>query len=170
MKLSWPAAALAISLVTGAGGSQAKDIVQTAKDAGTFTMLLQAVQRAGLEEKLKTPGPFTVFAPTDDAFRALPPDVAKRLMDPANKTELANVLSYHVLAGRLSIADLKAPKSDAKALTGQSLVLGKQGDAVTANEANVAQPEIVTDNGIVHVIDKVLIPPKPVQPTFKAGK
>ena len=170
MKQIAAATALAISVAAIAGESQAKDIVQTATDAGNFTMLLRAVQSAGLEAKLKTPGPFTVFAPTDDAFRALPPDVARRLMDPANKNELANVLSYHVLAGRLSTSDLKAAKSDAKALSGQSIFLGKEGAAVTANDAKVAQPEIFADNGIVHVIDKVLMPPKPVQPTFKSGK
>ncbi len=110
MRPNAAAAALAILILSIAEGSEAKDIVQTAKDTGKLSMFLQAIKSAGLEEKLKSPGPFTIFAPTDDSFRALPPEVAKRLLDPANKDELANVLSYHVLAGRLITSDLKAIK------------------------------------------------------------
>lgn len=157
-------------LSLSAAGAAAKDIVQTAKDAGKFTMLLQAVEKAGLDGKMQTSGPFTVFAPTDDAFKALPPEVLARLMDPANKAELANVLSYHVLAGRLATTDLKEPKSAAQALNGQAIVLEKKGAETKANDATIIEANVAADNGTIQIVDKVLLPPKPVQPTFTASK
>lgn len=168
--MKWFSAAIvsAISLFAGSAASQAKDIVQTARDAGQFTLLLQAVEKAGLETKLATPGPFTVFAPTDDAFRALPPDVAERLMDPQNKDELASVLSYHVLAGRLASTDFAAVMSDVQTLAGRSIFLTKEGETISVNGATLTQSDIVADNGVVHVIDKVLLPPQRLQPTFKS--
>jgi len=121
-------------------------------------------EQAGLTGLLKSPGPFTVFAPNDAAFAALPPEATSRLMDPANQAELAKVLSYHVAAGRLAAADVKGLNADVKSLTGQSLVVDGQAAAPTVNGANIVQPDIQADNGIVHVIDKVLLPPTPVQP------
>lgn len=142
----------------------AEDIVQTATEAGKFTMLLKAVRQAELEAKLTTPGPFTVFAPTDAAFQALPAGTAERLMNPANKSELAHVLSYHVLAGRLTSSDIAGKNAAAATLNGQPLVLHGENGTVTVNGAAIIQPDIQADNGIVHVIGTVLIPPTPIQP------
>ncbi|MBA3517875.1 MAG: fasciclin domain-containing protein [Rhizobiales bacterium] len=164
MKRSYLGAVLGVVLGSGWGTAEAADIVDTAAGAGTFTKLLAAVEQAGLTALMRTPGPFTVFAPNDAAFAALPPEVAGRLMDPANKAELAKVLSYHVVAGRLATADVKGLNADVKSLTGQSLVVNGQGAAATVNGAAIIQPDIQADNGAVHVIDKVLIPPTPVQP------
>jgi len=149
-----------------AGQAQADDIVEAARKAGNFTMLLKAVKQAGLEAKMKTPGPFTVFAPTDAAFAALPPDVAKRLMNPANKKELAKVLSYHVLAGRLTTRDLGETPRAADSLIGAPVVLNGMGPGTKVNDANITTPDMRVDNGVVHVIDKVLLPPMPIQPKF----
>lgn len=153
---------LLLSIASGPAG--AADIVETAAGAGQFTKLLEAMQQAGLTALMRTPGPFTVFAPNDAAFAALPPEIGARLMDPANKAELAKVLSYHVVAGRLATADIKGLNADVKSLTGQSLLVNGQEAAATVNGAAIIQPDIQADNGAVHVIDKVLIPPTPVQP------
>lgn len=160
------AVALGAGLWAAVGPACADDVVETARKAGQFTMLLKAVQQAGLESKMKTPGPFTVFAPTDAAFAALPPAVAKRLMDPANKGELAKVLSYHVLAGRLITRDLGTMPRAADTLIGAAVVLNPTASGVKVNEATITTPDMRVDNGVVHVIDKVLLPPMPIQPTF----
>jgi len=160
------AVVLGASLLAATGPACADDIVDTARKAGQFTMLLKAIQQAGLEAKMKTPGPFTVFAPTDAAFAALPPEMASRLMDPANQQELAKVLSYHVLAGRLVMRDLGPTPRAADTLIGAALVLDPMGAGVKVNDATITTPDIRVDNGIVHVIDKVLLPPMPIQPTF----
>lgn len=156
--------AVAFGVLAAGGNVPAKDLVQTADEAGRFTMLLKAIRQAGLEGKMTTPGPFTVFAPTDAAFQALPAATAERLMNPANKDELAKVLSYHVLAGRLMAADAAGKNVAASTLIGQPLVVNGEGDAVTVNGAKLIQSDVRADNGIVHVIDRVLIPPTPVQP------
>lgn len=157
-------AVLGLLLTFASETARAADIVETAAGAGQFTKLLEAVQQAGLTPLLRSPGPFTVFAPNDAAFAALPLETGTRLMDPANKAELAKVLSYHVVAGRLATADIKGLNADVKSLTGQSLLVDGQGAAVTVNGEVIVQPDIQADNGAVHVIDKVLIPPTPVQP------
>lgn len=160
-------AAAVFSLAAAAAGqAAADDIVEAAQKAGQFTMLLKAVKQAGLEAKMKTPGPFTVFAPTDAAFAALPPDVAKRLMDPRNKKELGKVLSYHVLAGRLTTRDLGEMPRAADTLIGAPVVLNGMGAGTKVNDANITTPDMRVDNGVVHVIDKVLLPPMPIQPKF----
>lgn len=154
------------TLAAAIGTARADDIVETARKAGQFTMLLKALQQAGLEAKMKTPGPFTVFAPTDAAFAALPPEVAKRLMDPANKQELATVLSYHVLAGRLLSRDLGTMPRSAATLIGEPVVLDPTGQRLKVNEATITTPDMQVDNGIVHIIDKVMLPAMPIQPTY----
>ena len=158
------AAAIAVSLFAGA--AQAANIVQAAQADGHFTMLLKAVRQAGLEGKMMSPGPFTVFAPTDAAFAALPPATARRLMDPANKAELAKVLSYHTLAGRLTTAELGDKPRAAATLIGEPLVLDAGGPRVKVNDAHITKADMMVDNGVVQVIDKVLLPPTPIQPSF----
>ncbi len=158
------AGAVALWVLVAPPDAHAADIVEAANQAGDFTMLVQAVEQAGLTAKMKTPGPFTMFAPNDAAFQALPEDVRQRLMDPANKAELAGVLSYHVLAGRLLAAEIAGMNAEATALTGQGLVINGETDALTVNGATVLTADMMVDNGVIHVIDKVLLPPTPVQP------
>ena len=132
---------------------QAKDIVDTAVGAGTFKTLATALQAAGLVETLKGPGPFTVFAPTDAAFAKVPKAQLDALL--ADKAKLAQVLTYHVVAGKVMAADVKAGK--VKTVQGSELTIGTTG-GVTVDNAKVTATDIVADNGVIHVIDSVVIP------------
>ncbi len=151
-------------LLVGAGSAAGKDIVETAKAAGQFSILLKAATAAGLDRTLAQPGPYTVFAPTDAAFNALPPGMLEMLMKPENADMLKKVLGYHTLFGRLTTKDLLEDKSAATTTNGQPVVLQKKDGAVMVNEAKIVQPDMPADNGVIHVIDKVLLPAKPVQP------
>lgn len=145
-------------------GAFAADLVETARAAGKFTILLKAADAAGMTAMLKGPGPFTVFAPTDEAFQALPPGMLDTLLKPENLDKLKKVLGYHVAFGRLATADLKDPLSSVVMTIGAPVVLKKEGNAVSANDAHVVTANVAADNGVVQVIDKVLIPAMPVQP------
>jgi uncharacterized surface protein with fasciclin (FAS1) repeats len=132
---------------------QAKDIVDTAVAAGQFKTLAAALQAAGLVDTLKGAGPFTVFAPTDAAFAKIPKaDLDALLKD---KAKLTAVLTYHVVAGKVMAKDVKA--GGVKTVQGSELTLGTMG-GVTVNQAKVLQADIVADNGVIHVIDSVVLP------------
>lgn len=146
-------------LLTGCAGMTAAgpDIVDTAIAADDFNTLVAAVQAAGLVETLKGPGPFTVFAPTDAAFAALPAGTVESLLEPANQEQLAAVLTYHVLPGRVLAADLAGRTLSVDTVNGQSVAVdGTSG--VRVNNATVVTPDIMASNGVIHVIDTVLLP------------
>lgn len=151
-------AAFAASLVLSSGMARAADIVDTAVAAGNFTTLVAAVKAAGLVETLKGTGPFTVFAPTDAAFAALPAGTVETLLKPENKAKLASILTYHVLSGRVMSKDIAGKKLDPKTVEGQSLAIDASGNVVKVNDATVTKADIAADNGVIHVIDKVLLP------------
>jgi uncharacterized surface protein with fasciclin (FAS1) repeats len=139
------------------------DIVDTAVAAGGFETLVAAVQAAGLEETLRGPGPFTVFAPTDEAFAALPDGTLDALLaDPTG--DLASILTYHVVSGKVMAADVVGLDGDEVAtVNGAALTVGVDGSNVTLTDAagntvNVVQTDIETSNGVIHVIDGVLLP------------
>jgi uncharacterized surface protein with fasciclin (FAS1) repeats len=133
--------------------AQAKDIVDTAVAAGSFNTLATALQAAGLVDTLKGPGPFTVFAPTDAAFAKIPKaDLDALLKD---KAKLTAVLTYHVVPGKVMAADVKA--GQVKTVQGGSLTVATTG-GVTVNQAKVTATDIVADNGVIHVIDSVVLP------------
>ena len=133
------------------------NIPATAKAAGQFNTLLAAVDAAGLGEVLSGPGPFTVFAPTDKAFDALPPGTVEGLLKPENKQQLIDILKYHVVQGR--VYDNTAVKAgQATTLLGRSINVGVDALGLTVNDATVVAKNIDATNGVVHVIDKVLIP------------
>jgi uncharacterized surface protein with fasciclin (FAS1) repeats len=141
------------ALSLAALSAQAKDIVDTAVGAGTFNTLAAALKAAGLVDTLKGPGPFTVFAPTDEAFAKIPKaDLDALLKD---KAKLSAVLTYHVVAGKVMAKDVKAGK--VKSVQGSELTLGTTG-GVTVDAAKVTQADIVADNGVIHVIDSVVLP------------
>ncbi len=156
------AACLAVGLC--ASGAHAADLVETARTAGQFTIFLRAADTAGMTAMLKAPGPFTVFAPTDEAFRALPAGTLDTLLKPENLGQLKKVLGYHVTFGRLTTNALKDPASAVTMTTGAPVVLKKEGGAVSANDAHVVSADVAASNGVVQVIDKVLLPATPVQP------
>ncbi|MCD4820613.1 MAG: fasciclin domain-containing protein [Methanococcoides sp.] len=131
------------------------DIVDTAIGAGSFTTLVQAVQAAGLEDTLRGEGPFTVFAPTDEAFAALPEGTLDALL--ADEEALAAVLTYHVVAGEVMAADV-AGLDSAATVQGEEITFDTT-DGVKVNDANVVQADIKASNGVIHVIDKVILPP-----------
>lgn len=141
------------ALAFAALSASAKDIVDTAMAAGKFNTLAAALQAAGLVDTLKGPGPFTVFAPTDEAFAKIPKaDLDALLKD---KAKLTAVLTYHVVAGKVMAKDVKAGK--VKTVQGSELTLGTTG-GVTVDAAKVIQADIVADNGVIHVIDSVVLP------------
>jgi len=132
------------------------DIVDTAVAAGAFKTLVAAVQAAGLVDTLKGVGPFTVFAPTDEAFSKLPPSAVADLLKPENKAKLQGVLTYHVVAGKVLSADVIKLKS-AKSVQGQELAIDTTAGLKVAG-ANVVKTDIVCSNGVIHIIDTVMLP------------
>jgi uncharacterized surface protein with fasciclin (FAS1) repeats len=134
-----------------------KDIVDTAVAAGSFKTLTTALNAAGLVETLKGKGPFTVFAPTDEAFAKLPAGTVESLLKPENKQKLTSILTYHVVAGNVKAADV-VKLSSAKTLNGQSVSIKTLGGKVFINGATVVKADIATTNGTIHVIDTVLLP------------
>jgi uncharacterized surface protein with fasciclin (FAS1) repeats len=151
-------AAVVVSLALSPGFARAADIVDTAVAAGSFTTLVAAVKAAGLVDTLKGPGPFTVFAPTDAAFAALPTGTVATLLKPENKTKLVAILTYHVLPGSILSKDIAGKKFDPKTVDGERLMIDGTGHSVKVNAATVIKADIIADNGVIHVIDKVLLP------------
>jgi len=133
------------------------DIVDTAVAAGSFNTLVTAVQTAGLVETLKSPGPFTVFAPTDEAFAKLPAGTVENLLKPENKDQLVAILTYHVVAGETYAADLAGKRLQVATVEGESVDIDGT-DGVTVDGASVIQADVRATNGVIHVIDEVILP------------
>lgn len=138
------------------------DIVDIAAANGNFNTLVAAVQAAGLEDTLRGEGPFTVFAPTDAAFAALPAGTVDTLLLPENQDQLASILTYHVVPGAIQSGDVLGTVQDVATVNGATVRVdgtgGKLGPAVKVNDANVTAADILASNGVIHVIDKVLLP------------
>jgi uncharacterized surface protein with fasciclin (FAS1) repeats len=149
------AAAAMMSSAAFAGG-HSKDIVDTAVGAGTFTTLVAAVEAAGLVETLKGEGPFTVFAPTDAAFAALPAGTVEDLLKPENKDKLVAILTYHVVAGKVMSGDLSEGMM-APTVQGGDITITLDGGA-KVNGATISTADIEASNGVIHVIDAVILP------------
>lgn len=139
-----------------AADSTNKDIVDTAVAAGSFQTLVAAIQAAGLVDTLKGAGPFTVFAPTDEAFAKLPAGTVEDLLKPENKEKLVAVLTYHVVPGKVMAADVKPMK--AKTVNGKEAEITVEDGKVLIDKSTVTQTDIVTSNGVIHVIDAVMLP------------
>lgn len=149
--------ALPMSAAYAEHHEMAKDIVDTAAGAGTFTTLVAAVQAAELVDTLKGAGPFTVFAPTDEAFAKLPAGTVENLLQPENKAQLAAILTYHVIPGKVMAADIAGKALNVKTVQGSDLAIDAT-SGVKVNDATVVTADIVTSNGVIHVIDMVLMP------------
>ena len=134
-----------------------KDIVDTAASAGSFKTLVAAVQAAGLVDALKSQGPLTVFAPTDEAFKKLPAGTVENLLKPENKDKLIAVLTYHVVPGRVTAGEVVNLNS-AKTLNGHSLKISARDGKVMVDGARVTATDIMASNGVIHVIDSVVLP------------
>ena len=150
-------------LVAGMGlttvSSQSKDIVDTAVANGSFKTLAAALQAAGLVDTLKGPGPFTVFAPTDAAFAKLPAGTVETLLKPENKEQLRRVLTYHVVSGKVGSSDVTKITS-AKAVSGDAIAIAVKDGKVMVNNATVVTADVSASNGVIHVIDTVILPPQ----------
>ncbi len=152
-----------ISVATVACSAQAdhhgmkKDIVDTAVANGSFTTLVTAVKAAGLVDTLKGDGPFTVFAPTDEAFAKLPEGTVQKLLLPENKELLTSILTYHVVSGKVMAADV-VNLTSAKTVQGESVEINVDSGKVKVDNANVVLTDVKASNGVIHVIDAVLMP------------
>lgn len=151
------ASMLGLIFSSSAYAGSKKDIVDTAVAAGDFKTLATALQAAGLVETLKGPGPFTVFAPTDEAFAKLPAGTVDNLLKPENKEKLVAILTYHVVAGDV-LAKEVVKLSEAKTVNGKSVKIMAQGGKVMVDSAHVTKTDIQCSNGVIHVIDSVLLP------------
>jgi uncharacterized surface protein with fasciclin (FAS1) repeats len=148
-------ASVATTGIASSAAAQDRDIVQTAAAAGSFKTLTKLVKRAGLAGALKQPGPYTVFAPTDAAFAKVPERKLNALL--RSKAKLKAVLLYHVAAGRLEAADV-VERSSVKTLNGKRVRIRVKDENVFLNRAKVTTPDVMASNGVIHVIDRVLIP------------
>lgn len=160
MKIGVIAAMLAIcsaAMAAPKNNTKDKDIVDTAVAAGSFQTLAKALQAADLIDTLKGPGPFTVFAPTDEAFAKLPAGTLDDLLKPENKDKLRAILTYHVVAGNIPSAKV-VTLSSAKTVNGREVKITAMGGNVMVNNAHVVKADIPASNGVIHVIDTVILP------------
>ena len=154
-------AATAIGLAVSSVSVRAadKDIVDTAVGAGQFETLAAALGAAGLVDTLKGTGPFTVFAPTDEAFAKLPAGTVENLLKPENKDQLTAILTYHVVPGNVMATDV-VKLSEAETVNGKKVNIKVEGDTVMINDAKVVSADVAASNGVIHVIDAVILPPQ----------
>lgn len=139
-----------------AAGSET--LAEAVESGDSFNTLEQAIQAAGLQETLSEPGPYTVFAPTDEAFAALPPEVLDQLLQPENKETLRQILTYHVVPG--SITSPSVTPGEVETVAGEPVTIEDNAGEITVGGAQVVQPDIIASNGVIHAIDQVLLPPE----------
>ena len=151
-------AAVALPLVIGSTAGHAADIVEAAANAGSFDTLVAAVEAAGLVETLKGDGPFTVFAPTDEAFAQLPEGTLDSLLQPENRDQLVALLTYHVVPGKVMSSDIAGQEMEVATVQGSPVSIDASDGAVKVDRATVTQADLETDNGVIHVIDMVITP------------
>ena len=150
-------AVIALSVSIGAASATSKNIVETAVQSGKFNTLVAALKAAGLVNTLNGKGPFTVFAPSDTAFSKLPAGTVDGLLMPENKAKLVSILAYHVIPGKVMAGDIAGKKISVKTVQGSKISVDAM-YGVKINDSNVVSADIAATNGVIHVIDKVLIP------------
>ena len=150
---------VAMALTAVSLSAKAADIVETAVSAGQFKTLVAAVAAAGLVDTLKSEGPFTVFAPTDAAFAKLPAGTVQSLLKPENKSKLVSILTYHVLPGKVMSGDIAGKKLSVATVQGGKVSVNAM-SGVMINDAKVVSADVAASNGVIHVIDKVILPPQ----------
>ena len=150
-------AVIALSVSIGAASATSKNIVETAVQSGKFNTLVAALKAAGLVNTLNGKGPFTVFAPSNTAFSKLPAGTVDGLLKPENKAKLVSILAYHVIPGKIMSGDIAGKKISVKTVQGSEISVDAM-YGVKINDSNVVSADIAATNGVIHVIDKVLIP------------
>jgi uncharacterized surface protein with fasciclin (FAS1) repeats len=148
---------LSAAAVLAQDSTKSKDIVETATAAGSFKTLAKALEAADLVDTLKGKGPYTVFAPTDEAFARLPAATLNDLLKPENKKQLQRILTYHVVPGRVTASEV-VKLSTATAVSGDTLDIKSQGNTVMVDDARVVKTDVNASNGVIHVIDAVILP------------
>lgn len=167
---SWHTGTLALAVAVAVPATvYAANIIETAKADGHFSMLLKAGQQAGAATWLTSPGPITVFAPNDAAFAKVPKPMLDALMKPANREKLKVTIGNHAVAGLVTVEDIDKGLAGASAvavpaMNGMALVIKREGGVLTVNGAHVVKGPMKVDNGLIYVIDTVLVPPMPIQP------
>jgi uncharacterized surface protein with fasciclin (FAS1) repeats len=151
------AVAMALAMSAAKAADKPADIVQTAINNGSFKTLVAAVKAAGLVDTLKGPGPFTVFAPTDDAFAKLPSGTLEKLLKPENNKQLVAILTYHVVPGKVMSKDIAGKKATAKSVEGEEISIDAT-NGVKVDVAKVVKADVEASNGVIHVIDAVIMP------------
>ena len=154
------AGVIAAGTFVSAVAANASNLVETAVNAGQFKTLVAAVQAAGLGDALSAPGPFTVFAPTDEAFAKLPEGTLEDLLKPENREKLVAILTYHVVPGKVMSGDVVGKKLSVETLQGGELSVDAMSGGVMINGATVTAADIEASNGVIHVIDRVVLPPQ----------
>lgn len=152
------AGCIALPVVFASGVAAAADIVATASQAGSFQTLLTAAEAAGMVDTLKSDGPFTVFAPTDEAFAKLPEGTVESLLKAENQDQLKAILAYHVVPGKTMSSDLAGKQVEVESVEGSAISIDATGDDVMVDDAKVTQADVEADNGVIHVIDEVIQP------------
>lgn len=152
------AGCIALPVVFASGVAAAADIVATASQAGSFQTLLTAAEAAGMVDTLKSDGPFTVFAPTDEAFAKLPEGTVESLLKAENQDQLKAILAYHVVPGKTMSSDLAGQDIEVATVQGEMVEIDATNGGVMVDQANVVQADIEADNGVIHVIDAVILP------------
>lgn len=158
--------AILLASVSALASHNQRDVVDTAIYSGSFNTLTQALKAADLADTLKGPGPFTVFAPTDEAFRQLPPGTLEVLMKPENKEQLRSILTYHVVPETITASQARRLNS-AETINGQELRISYLKGVIGVNQAKVTRPEVAASNGVIHVVDRVILPPGTVPQVSK---
>ena len=154
------AGVIAAGTIVSTVAATAGNLVETAVDAGQFKTLVAAVQAAGLGDALSGPGPLTVFAPTDEAFAKLPDGTIEGLLKPENKDKLIAILTYHVIPGKVMAGDVAGKKLNVATLQGGTVAVDAMYGGVVINDATVVAADIEASNGVIHVIDRVILPPQ----------
>jgi uncharacterized surface protein with fasciclin (FAS1) repeats len=152
------ASCIALPMVYASGIAAAADIVETASEAGSFPTLLTAAEAAGLVDTLKSGGPFIVFAPTDEASAKLPEGTVESLLKPENQDQLKAILTYHVVPGKTMSSDIAGKELEVETVQGETIAIDASDGTVMVDDATLVQADIETDNGVIHVIDTVLMP------------
>ncbi len=152
------AAAVSAPLAFGTAAAHAANIVETAQQAGDFNTLVMLIETAGLADVLSGEGPFTVFAPTDAAFAALPEETLTALQQPENRDQLVAILTYHVVPGEVPSSAAAGTTAEIETVQGDTVMVDGTGDGVTVDGATVVAADVMADNGIIHVIDQVIMP------------
>jgi uncharacterized surface protein with fasciclin (FAS1) repeats len=154
MKKRFSTTATIVLISLCASNARAEDLVEKASTSGGIKTFVAAMQTAGINDSLKNGGPYTVFAPSDSAFDKLPPETKEALLK--DKKKLAQILAYHVIQGKVLVADVKPGR--VQTIQGSALTLTSDNGKVTVDEANVTESDVVADNGVIHVIDTVMLP------------